>query len=78
MNHDRIHAQPPSHHTEAWSVGTVVETAERDGHWVVTVCTDDDERVQLTVTVAIRDLVCRRIDAPSVIGEQVWYRVRGG
>lgn len=77
MNHDRIHARPPDHHVDQWSVGTVVETAERDGHWVVTVVSEDDERVELTVTLAIRELFLGRIDADSPIGEHVWYRVRG-
>ncbi len=77
MNHDRIHARPPDHHVEEWSVGTVAETAERDGHWVVTVADADGGRVELTVTFAVRELFLGRIDADSPVGERVWYRVRG-
>jgi hypothetical protein len=79
MNHDRIHAQPPSHHTDEWSVGTIETTTERDGHWVVTVAEADGagRTVELTVTFAIRDLFVSRLDAASPAGQQVWYRERG-
>lgn len=77
MTHDRIHAKQPPHHVDRWSVGTVVSTAKRDGHWVVTVATNTGDDVDLRVTLAVRDLFLGRIDAESPVGEDVWYRVHG-
>jgi len=80
VNHDRIHAREPSHHRERWSVGTVTDIAERDGHCVVTVTPEDGDPVKLTVTVAVRDLFLRRLDTEpegSPVGETVWYRQKG-
>jgi len=37
MEYDRIHAQPPSHDTDRWSVGTIVAIETQDGHCIVTV-----------------------------------------
>lgn len=81
MNHDRIHAREPSHHVDRWSVGTVESIGQRDGHCVVSVRTEAGDVVELTVTLAVRDLfVDRLVTGPegSPIGETVWYRVRGG
>lgn len=81
MNHDRIHAQEPSHHRDRWSVGTIEAIGERDGHCVVTVTTGDSGTVDLVVTMAIRDLFVSRLDIAeneSPVGERVWYRKRGG
>jgi hypothetical protein len=81
MDHDRIHARKPTHDLDRWSVGTVERVGERDGHCVVTVRTGDGESVDLTVTLAVRDLFLRRLDIEpeeSPVGERVWYRKRGG
>lgn len=81
MRHDRIHAREPTHHIERWSVGTIESVEERDGHCVVTVTDEHGESVELVVTVAIRDLFLSRLDTDegeSPVGEQVWYRKRGG
>ena len=78
MNHDRIHAQEPSHHVDRWSVGTVEAIEERDGHCVVTVDPPDGDSVELVVTIAVRDLFVSRLDADSPVGERVWYRKKGG
>ncbi|MEF8789176.1 MAG: hypothetical protein V5A61_03545 [Haloarculaceae archaeon] len=81
MDHDRIHARKPTHDLDRWSVGTVERVGERDGHCVVTVRTEDGESVDLTVTLAVRDLFLRRLDIEpeeSPVGERVWYRKRGG
>ncbi|MFC4406010.1 DUF7861 family protein [Haloarchaeobius iranensis] len=81
MNHDRIHAREPSHDVERWSVGTIQTIDEVDGHCVVTVRSADGESVDLVVTFAIRDLFVSRLDIGddgSAVGEQVWYRKRGG
>jgi hypothetical protein len=94
VNHDRVHAREPSHHVDRWSVGIVESVGERDGHCVVTVrpaaSGDGDERaagepdaelVELTVTLAVRDLFVSRLaiaDDESPVGERVWYRKRGG
>ncbi|PCR88806.1 DUF7861 family protein [Natrinema ejinorense] len=81
MSHDRIHARKPTHDIERWSVGTVERIGERDGHYVFKVQPDDGESVELMVTVAIRDLVCRRLDleaGESPVGARVWYRKHGG
>lgn len=81
MNHDRIHAQEPSHHVDRWTAGTIVSIEKRDGHCVVSVRPDNGEPVELTVTLAVRDLFVRRLgidDRESPVGEQVWYRKRGG
>ena len=78
MKHDRIHAREPSHHVDRWSVGTVEAIEERDGHCVVTVRPQDDDPVELVVTVAVRDLFVSRLDADSPVGERVWYRKKGG
>jgi hypothetical protein len=80
MDHDRIHARKPTHDIERWSVGVIESVEQRDGHCVVTVETDKGS-VKLTVTVAVRDLFLRRLDidaGASPVGEQVWYRKRGG
>jgi len=80
MDHDRIHARKPTHDIERWSVGTIAAIDQRDGHCVVTVATDD-ETVELTVTLAVRDLFLSRLDIEdggSPVGERVWFRVRGG
>ncbi|WP_267161019.1 DUF7861 family protein [Halovenus salina] len=80
MDHDRIHAQKPTHDIERWSVGTIAAIDQRDGHCVVTVAADD-ETVELTVTLAVRDLFLSRLDIEdggSPVGERVWFRVRGG
>lgn len=81
MDHDRIHARKPTHDIERWSTGTVESVDERDGHCVVTLSTDDGDTLELTVTLAIRDLFLDRLDverAESPAGERIWYRERGG
>jgi hypothetical protein len=78
--HDRIHAREPSHHVDRWTVGTITDIAERDGHCVVTVTDEDSERVELTVTLAVRDLFVGRLDlaeGESPVGERVWFREHG-
>ena len=79
MNHDRIHAQKPTHHVDRWSVGTIESLGKRDGHCVVTVRPPDGDPVELTVTFAVRDLFLGRLelDGESPAGEEVWYRTRG-
>ncbi|MFB6250745.1 MAG: hypothetical protein ABEI27_03495 [Halobellus sp.] len=80
MAHDRIHARKPTHDLDRWSSGEIVETAERDGHCVVTVKAEDGDIVELVVTLAIRDLFVSRLDIgeeASPVGERVWYRKRG-
>jgi hypothetical protein len=79
VHHDRIHAREPTHDREAWRVGTVRAVSERDGHWVVTVEPADGERVDLTTTLAIRDLVRSRLPEPdaSPVGQQVWFQNKG-
>lgn len=80
MVHDRIHAREPTHDREKWRTGTIVDVTERDGHCVVTV-EDDGEHVELVVTLAIRDLFVSRLDVgedDSPVGEQVWFRKKGG
>ena len=81
MTHDRIHAQKPDHHIERWSVGTIDAVEQRDGHCVVTVSTENDELVELVVTLAVRDLFVRRLElaeGASPEGERVWFRKHGG
>lgn len=94
MTHDRIHAREPSHHVDRWSVGVVEAIGERDGHCVVTVRPvasgdgsergagePDAELVELTITLAVRDLFVSRLpveEGESPVGERVWYRKRGG
>jgi len=80
MNHDRIHAREPSHHVDRWTVGRIESVDERDGHCVVTVRPNDGDPVELTVTFAVRDLFLDRLDLDGdlPVGEQVWYRKRGG
>ena len=92
MNHDRVHAREPSHHVDRWSVGVIEAMAERDGHAVVTVrpAAGDEgrsgeaeagDRVDLVITLAVRDLFVGRLDvddSESPVGERVWYRKRGG
>jgi len=80
MNHDRIHAREPSHHVDRWTVGTIESMEQRDGHCVVTVRPHEGTAVELTVTLAIRDLFVDRLglDGESPVGERVWYRKRGG
>jgi hypothetical protein len=87
MAHDRVHARPP-HDPENWRVGSVTALAERDGHAVFTVRPEGDEGpesgsdtvepVELVVTLAVRDLVCRRLDADEPVGARVWFRRHGG
>lgn len=80
MDHDRIHAKEPTHHRDRWSVGTIENVAERDGHYVVTIA-ENGSSVELTVTHAIRDLFVSRLDTAdgeSPVGERVWFRQRGG
>lgn len=80
MVHDRIHARRPTHDIDRWSTGTVQSVETRDGHCVVTVSTEDDQTVTLTVTLAIRDLFVSRLDideGESPVGETVWYRKHG-
>jgi len=80
MNHDRIHAREPSHHVDRWTAGTIESIDKRDGHCVVGVRPDDDEVVELVVTMAVRELFVSRLaigDEESPIGERVWYRKRG-
>jgi hypothetical protein len=80
MNHDRIHAREPTHHVDRWSAGTIASITERDGHCVVTVEPSGGPPVELTVTLAVRDLFLDRLDldGESPVGERVWYRKRGG
>jgi hypothetical protein len=81
MVHDRIHAREPTHDQEKWRVGTIETIAERDGHCVVTVSTADGDRVELTVTLAVRDLFVGRLDlgpGKTPVGERVWFRKKGG
>jgi hypothetical protein len=78
--HDRIHAREPDHDRDRWTTGTVLDTDERDGHYVVTVRGPDDEAVELVVTFAVRDLFLDRLStgmSESPVGERVWYRKRG-
>jgi hypothetical protein len=80
MDHDRIHAREPDHHRDRWTVGTVDALDQRDGHCIVTVTAESGETVELTVTLAVRDLFVSRLgtDDGSPVGERVWYRKRGG
>ena len=81
MVHDRIHAREPTHHVDRWTVGTVTDIGERDGHCIVTVTDADGKQVELTVTLAVRDLFVSRLDiadGESPVGERVWFRKRGG
>jgi hypothetical protein len=81
MPHDRIHARKPTHDIERWSTGTIAAVDQRDGHCVVTVETETGGTVELTVTLAVRDLFVGRLDIDeeaSPVGEQVWYREHGG
>jgi hypothetical protein len=81
MPHDRIHAREPTHDRERWSTGTIDSIGREDGHCVVTVTSDDGDTVELSVTLAIRDLFRSRLDleeGASPAGERVWYRERGG
>jgi hypothetical protein len=81
MAHDRIHARKPTHDSERWSVGTIQSITQRDGHCVVTVSTEDGDTVNLTVTLAIRELFESRLDlddGASPVGAKVWYREHGG
>jgi hypothetical protein len=80
MSHDRIHARKPTHDIERWSVGTIETVSDRDGHAVFEVRDRNGERVTLVVTVAIRDLVLRRLGRgrnESPVGARVWYRKHG-
>lgn len=80
MDHDRIHAQEPSHHVDRWTPGTIESIDQRDGHCVVRVRPDDGDAVELVVTKAVRDLFVRRLelaDGASPVGERVWYRKSG-
>lgn len=80
-NHDRIHAKKPTHHVDRWSPGTIESIDERDGHCVVAVRTEAGESIELTVTLAVRELFLSRLeldDGESPIGERVWYRKHGG
>lgn len=81
MTHDRLHARKPTHEIERWSTGTIESIDKRDGHCIVTVAAADDETVELTVTLAIRELFLSRLDTDggeSPVGERVWYRKHGG
>ncbi|WP_255191982.1 hypothetical protein [Natronobeatus ordinarius] len=81
MTHDRIHARKPTHDVERWSVGTIEHISKRDGHYVFEVRTAGGDTVELTVTVAIQELVLSRLnleDDESPVGSQVWYRKFGG
>jgi hypothetical protein len=81
MTHDRIHARKPTHDIERWSPGTIDAIAQRDGHCVVTVTAESGEAVDLTVTLAVRDLFHSRLDVAdgeSPVGERVWFRKHGG
>jgi len=81
VTHDRIHAREPSHHVDRWTVGTITDIGERDGHCVVAVENADGETVELVVTFAVRDLFLGRLDIEpdeSPVGERVWYRQHGG
>lgn len=78
MDHDRIHAREPTVDAADWRTGTVQALEERDGHCVVTVATDDaDGSVDLTVTLAIRDLFVSRLAAEEPVGQRVWFKQRG-
>lgn len=82
MDHDRIHAREPSHHVDRWTPGRIQEIIERHGHCIVTVMPTSDERepLELTVTIAVRDLFVSRLDLgsdESPVGTQIWYRQRG-
>jgi hypothetical protein len=78
--HDRVHARPP-HDPENWREGVVRHLTERDGHAVFTVLPDDEDSgttpVELTVTLAVRDLVVRRLEAGDPVGQRVWFRKHG-
>jgi hypothetical protein len=78
MPHDRVHAKEPTHDSDRWRTGSIEDVFERDGHGVFVV-TDGDEEFELTVTLAIRDLVLGRldIDDESPVGSTVWYRRYG-
>jgi len=81
MPHDRLHARKPTHELERWSTGTVNAVERRDGHCLVTVTDENNESVELVITLAIRDLFLSRLDindGESPVGERVWYRKHGG
>jgi hypothetical protein len=81
MTHDRIHARKPAHDIERWTPGIIESMTQQDGHCVVTVTAEDGDTVELTVTLAVRDLFCGRLDIgeeASPVGERVWFRAHGG
>jgi len=80
MPHDRLHARKPTHDIERWSTGIVDAVERGDSHCVVTVIHEDNEPVELVITLAIRDLFLSRLDindGESSEGELVWYRKHG-
>jgi len=80
VTHDRIHAREPDHDRDRWTEGTVLDTDERDSHYVVTVRGPESEAVDLVVTFAVRDLFLDRLpveQGESPVGERVWYRKKG-
>jgi len=81
MPHDCFHARKPTHDLERWSPGTVDAVERRNGHCLVTVTDENNESVELVITLAIRDLFLSRLDTndeESPVGERVWYRKHGG
>jgi hypothetical protein len=83
--HDRLHARPPSHDTDRWTEGRVVDVTHDHGSVVVTVraagATDDP--VDLRVSDAVYGLFVERVDPEDrtdgevTPGAPVWFRVRG-
>lgn len=83
MNHDRIHAREPQQDPDRWSSGVIDSLRTEHGHCVVTVDPDagPEEQIELTVTLAVRDLFVSRLPTDlddSPVGERIWYRKRGG
>jgi hypothetical protein len=71
--HDRLRAKPPTTEPDRWRSGTVVAAGNRNGDVVVTVETGG-ERVEVTVTDAVFELVSGRVEATDPVGETVWFR----
>jgi hypothetical protein len=80
VNDDRIRAKPPTHDSDDWREGTIESMTDTGGVCVVTVrpsgAVHDERRIELRVTLAIRDLFVGRLDGDPV-GARVWFQKRG-
>lgn len=71
---DRIRAAPPPTEPDRWQRGTVREVTVTPEHRYAVVVDTDAGKRRVTVSEAIYELFCSRLEATEPVGATAWVR----